>query len=159
MDDSKINNLYQEVKKKNDELVLRYKLLSEYAFPPKQQHQLDAGYDLYSAERAIIPPSANKLIKTDIAIELPRGMYGRIADRSSLALKKMISISGGVIDNGFRGNIGVIIINHGKESYEVIQGSRIAQLIIQPYCTPNIEEVKELNASDRGCEGFGSSGV
>ena len=141
-----------------EEYVLRYQLLSKYATPPKQQHESDAGYDLFSAENATILPSTNKLIKTDIAIELPIGTYGRIAERSSLALKNMISIHGGVIDNGYRGNIGVIMYNQGSEPYNVKQGSRIAQLIIQGYCALPIKETKYLSVSERGCKAFGSSG-
>ena len=150
-------DLHRE-EEEEEEYVLIYQLLSKFAITPKQHHKSDAGYDLFSAENATILPSSNKLIKTDIAIELPKGMYGRIAERSSLALKNMISIHGGVIDNGYRGNIGVIMFNQGSEPYNVKQGSRIAQLIIQKYCAPKIKETKYLNESERGSNAFGSSG-
>ncbi|XP_042522934.1 deoxyuridine 5'-triphosphate nucleotidohydrolase, mitochondrial-like [Dipodomys spectabilis] len=117
-----------------------------------------AGYDLYSAYNCTIPPVEKALVKTDIQIALSSGYYGRVAPRSGLAAKHFIDVGGGVIDEDYRGNVGVILFNFYKEKFEVKKGDRIAQLICEQIFYPEIEEVQVLDHTERGSGGFGSTG-
>uniref|UniRef100_A0A2K6AS87 Deoxyuridine 5'-triphosphate nucleotidohydrolase n=1 Tax=Macaca nemestrina TaxID=9545 RepID=A0A2K6AS87_MACNE len=117
-----------------------------------------AGYDLYSAYDYTIPPMEKALVKTDIQIALPSGCYGRVAPRSGLAAKHFIDVGAGVINEDYRGNVGVVLFNFGKEKFEVKKGDRIAQLICERIFYPEIEEVQALDDTERGSGGFGSTG-
>ena len=121
----------------------------------------DAGMDLYSIETALIPSGEAKLIRTGLQIELPKGTEAQIRPRSGLALKYSVTVlnSPGTIDEGYRGEIGVIIINHGKETFIVEKSMRIAQMVIQTVPVVQLTEVNELSQSERGSSGFGSSGT
>ena len=152
----------EEEGKEEKAFVLKCKMLSDLAIIPRRHHEFDVGYDLHSAENVFIPPASSRLIRTDIALEFPRGTYGRIAERSGLAIKHQIAIGGGVLDPGFRGNVCVIMHNLGKVPFEVILGARVAQVILHPYLTAHVEVVNELGSSGgdaRGESGFGSTGV
>ena len=92
-------------------------------------------------------------------MEIPIGYYGRVAPRSGLAFKNGIDTLAGVIDAGYRGEIAVIIINHGKEDFKIEKGNRIAQMIFEKIDQAEFEEVEELNITERGDGGFGSSGI
>lgn len=96
---------------------------------------------------------------TDIQIELPSGCYGRVAPRSGLAAKNFIDVGAGVIDEDYRGNVGVILFNHSTVPFEVKKGDRIAQLICEQIFYPSIEEVETLSITERGAGGFGSTGT
>lgn len=96
---------------------------------------------------------------TDIQIEIPFGCYGRVAPRSGLAAKNFIDIGAGVIDEDYRGNVGVVMFNHAEEEFEVKKGDRIAQLICEKIFYPDIEEVSTLSTTERGTNGFGSTGT
>lgn len=129
---------------------------------PFYAHIGDAGMDIYSREEKLIASGETALIKTGISIELPPLTEAQIRPRSGLALKHSITVlnSPGTIDEGYRGEIGVIIINHGKESFLVEKDMRIAQMVIKPVIRVNIEEVEDsLSTSERGEGGFGSSGT
>ncbi|KAM4849293.1 deoxyuridine 5'-triphosphate nucleotidohydrolase, mitochondrial [Urocitellus parryii] len=139
-------------------LRLRFVRLSEHATAPTRGSARAAGYDLYSAYDYIVPPMEKALVKTDIQIALPSGCYGRIAPRSGLAAKYFIDVGAGVIDEDYRGNIGVVLFNFGKEKFEVKKGDRIAQLICERIFYPDIEEVQVLNDTERDSGGFGSTG-
>ena len=89
-----------------------------------------AGYDLSAAHESSVPAHGKALIKTDVAMAIPDGYYGRIAPRSSLAWKNHIDVGAGVIDSDYRGNIGVVLFNHSSTELKVAKGMRIAQLII-----------------------------
>ena len=117
-----------------------------------------AGYDLCSAYNYIVYPNSNCLCLTDLQIALPDGCYGRIAPRSGLAHKYMIDVGAGVIDGDYRGNVGVILFNLGKEEFIVKKGDRIAQLILEKILTPEAKQVLALNQTVRGDNGFGSTG-
>ena len=134
-------------------------LLSKNGKCPTQANKGDAGYDLYAAENKVIYPSEKELIRTDIAIQIPEGYYGRIAPRSGLAHKYGLDIFAGVVDSSYRGNIGVILYNSKTNYfYKVKKGERIAQLIIEK--CHDIKWVKTDNIENSGREdsGFGSSG-
>ncbi|XP_036298805.1 deoxyuridine 5'-triphosphate nucleotidohydrolase, mitochondrial isoform X1 [Pipistrellus kuhlii] len=139
-------------------LRLRFVRLSEHATAPSKGSARAAGYDLYSAYDYTIPPMEKTLVKTDIQIALPSGCYGRVAPRSGLAAKHFIDVGAGVIDEDYRGNLGVVLFNFGKEKFEVKKGDRIAQLICERIFYPEIEEVQVLDDTERGSGGFGSTG-
>ncbi|XP_078190332.1 deoxyuridine 5'-triphosphate nucleotidohydrolase, mitochondrial isoform X2 [Callithrix jacchus] len=139
-------------------MQLRFARLSEHATAPTRGSARAAGYDLYSAYDYTIPPMEKALVKTDIQIALPSGCYGRVAPRSGLAAKHFIDVGAGVIDEDYRGNVGVVLFNFGKEKFEVKKGDRIAQLICERIFYPEIEEVQALDDTKRGSGGFGSTG-
>lgn len=139
--------------------MLRVKKLSENATIPTRAISDSAGFDLYSAENKTIDEFGHALIRTDISIEVPYGTYARIAPRSGLAIKHMIQVGGGVVDHGYRGPVGVILFNHGKEKFVITKGDRIAQLILELIAMTEIVEVTELTTTERGSGGFGSTGM
>jgi len=121
-----------------------------------------AGADVRAAidEDIVIEPGDAALIKTGFAMALPDGFEAQIRPRSGLALKHGITVlnSPGTIDADYRGEVGVILINHGKESFRVQRGDRIAQMIIAPFVQASFAEVSALDDTERGTGGFGSSG-
>jgi len=140
---------------------LKIKLINENAFLPIQANPGDAGLDLFSAEEKIIEPGKAELISTGIKLELPKGTEGQVRPRSGLALKHSVTIlnSPGTIDEGYRGEIKVILINHGKKDFKIEKQMRIAQMVIAPIVAVNITQVEEISDTQRGTGGFGSSGV
>uniref|UniRef100_A0A8C5WEA9 Deoxyuridine 5'-triphosphate nucleotidohydrolase n=1 Tax=Leptobrachium leishanense TaxID=445787 RepID=A0A8C5WEA9_9ANUR len=139
-------------------LRLSFAKLSEHAFTPTRGSARAAGYDLYSAYDYVIPPMDKAVVKTDIQICIPTGCYGRVAPRSGLAAKYFIDVGAGVIDEDYRGNVGVVMFNFGKEPFVVTKGDRVAQLICERIVYPDLHEVKVLDGTERGDGGFGSTG-
>lgn len=138
---------------------MRVKKLREYAKLPEKAHDGDLGYDLFSARSVDIMPDETKLVPTGIAIQFPFGYGAIIKDRSSVATKKSLFTVAGVIDNGYIGEIHVAFHNAGKEVVEINIGDKIAQLVLTPVVTTNVEEVDEVVPQDqRGSGGFGSTG-
>ncbi len=128
---------------------------------PKQAHANDAGVDLYSRIDKTLEPGERALIPTGIAVSIPEGYAGFVQPRSGLALKHGLSIvnTPGLIDPHYRGEIGVILINLDKNnSFEIKRGMKIAQLVFQKVAEPLWEEVEDLDITERGEKGFGSSG-
>jgi len=121
-----------------------------------------AGADLRAAvdEDVVIAPGEHALIKTGFAMALPDNYEAQVRPRSGLALKHGITVlnTPGTIDADYRGEVGVILINHGRESFVVSRDDRIAQMIITPFVQANFHEVSELSETERGSGGFGSSG-
>lgn len=142
-------------------IQLKVKKIHPDAVLPKQARAGDAGMDLSSVEEKVLLPGEFALIKTGIQIELPEGTEAQVRPRSGLALKNGITClnSPGTIDAGYRGEVGVILINHSKVSFHIEKQMRIAQLVVQYVPQVFIEEVDELSDSERGEQGFGSSGV
>lgn len=140
--------------------VLKIKKLSEDAIIPFYAHPGDAGLDLFSVEEVTIERGKRKLVATGISIELPKNTEAQVRPRSGLALKYGVTVlnSPGTIDEGYRGEIKVILINHGEEAFKINKGDKIAQMVIMPVLTVGIEEVEILNDSERGEGGFGSTG-
>lgn len=134
-------------------------LLSNSAILPKRGFELAAGLDLYSPVSGIIEPFQRLLIPLDISIELPKGTFGHILPRSGLALKNGIHVGAGVIDEDYRGNVGVLLFNLGNVPFVFKQGDRIAQLVIKSYENINLVQKEKLDDSLRGNGGFGSTGV
>ncbi len=123
-----------------------------------------AGIDLMAAipaeEKISIAPNSSELIPTGVSIELPTGFEAQVRPRSGLALKQCITVlnSPGTIDADYRGEIKVILINHGKNEFEVTRGARIAQLVVAQLPKISFEEVNTLKSTERGASGFGSTG-
>jgi len=129
--------------------------------PDYQHYGEDAGMDLLSAENTILKAGEYKLIRTGLKIAIPVGYGGFVYPRSGLALKHGITVlnADGVIDPGYRGEVGVILINHSKKDFTIKKGDRIAQLIIHKTYPIQWEEVEELSESQRGAGGFGHTGI
>jgi len=142
-------------------IQVKIKRIHPKAQLPKQARVGDAGMDLYSVEEKSIKPGEYALVKTGIQIQLPPNTEAQVRPRSGLALKHGITVlnSPGTVDAGYRGEIGVILINHGKEEFHIEREMRIAQLVIQYVPDVKIFEVTELEESERGELGFGSSGT
>jgi dUTP pyrophosphatase len=138
---------------------LRVKKLSEHATIPVRGSDGAAGYDLSAAYDCVVKAKSKELVKTDLSIAIPKNTYARIAPRSGLAYKKFIDVLAGVVDYDYRGNVGVILANFGDEDFEVKKGDRIAQMILERITTPECVEVEDLEATERGAGGFGSTGV
>lgn len=138
--------------------IIRFKRLCRDAKLPKQAHASDAGFDIYAIRHAVIKPGLQALLDTGIAVQLPEGTAGFIWPRSGWATKHLINTHAGLIDQGYRGEIKICLINHGETDIEVFPGDRIAQLVVSPVYTHAVE-AEELDAADRGKNGFGSTGL
>jgi dUTP pyrophosphatase len=137
---------------------LHFARLSEHAYEPTRGSEQAAGFDLRSAYEYTVPASGKAVVLTDIQIALPDGCYGRVAPRSGLAAKHFIDVGAGVIDQDYRGNVGIVLFNFGKEDFKVARGDRVAQLILERIFIPKLVEMKSLDDTDRGDGGFGSTG-
>ncbi|KKY15479.1 putative dutpase [Phaeomoniella chlamydospora] len=137
---------------------LLIKRLSPKAQAPTRGSDFAAGYDIYSAHDTVIPGRGKALVDTDLAIAVPEGTYGRIAPRSGLASKHFIDTGAGVIDADYRGQVKVLLFNHAEADFQIKQGDRIAQLVLERIYTPDVVVVEELEESVRGAGGFGSTG-
>lgn len=157
---------------------LDVKKLSPEAVLPTKNHDTDGGFDLYSLGNYRVEAQTSALISTGVAIEIPEGHVGLIQGRSGLAVKSGIDVLGGVIDNGYSGDVGVCLYNTkrpsvlaqllyfffkfklagGPESLSIKKGDRIAQIVILPIPKLKVRQVAELAPSVRGTAGFGSSG-
>jgi len=139
--------------------VLQVAKLTDKAIIPTKGSAAAAGYDLYSAYDYTIPARGKVLAKTDVQVRVPRGTYGRVAPRSGLAWKHHIDIGAGVVDEDYRGNLGVVMFNHAEAEFTVKAGDRIAQLVCERIAQPEIQELASLDATERGEGGFGSTGT
>ena len=139
--------------------ILKVKRLKDESLLPKRMSHGAVGYDIHGIENICIPANGRAIISTGIAIELPEGVYGRLAPRSGLTVKKGLSIGAGVIDPDYRGEIKVILFNLSNESQLIRKGDRIAQLILEQVKCPPIREIWDLEETGRASGGFGSTGV
>ncbi|CZR50880.1 probable Deoxyuridine 5'-triphosphate nucleotidohydrolase [Phialocephala subalpina] len=137
---------------------LLIKKLSDKARLPTRGSAFAAGYDIYASKDTVVPARGKVLVDTDLSMAVPDGTYGRIAPRSGLASKHMIDTGAGVIDADYRGQVKVLLFNHGEKDFEVKEGDRVAQLVLERIYTPEVQEVQELEESVRGAGGFGSTG-
>lgn len=137
--------------------------LSEHAVVPTRAHATDAGMDLYSKKgySSVLAGQARGLVETGVQVAIPEGYVGLILDKSGLALNQGLTVLGGVIDSGYRGEICVILQNTSKDTITIASGQKVAQMVIMPIETPEIEVVDELPEAgdERGKDGFGSTGV
>ena len=132
--------------------------LSPSATIPTRGSAHAAGYDIYASTPTTISAKNKALVSTSIAIAVPPGTYGRIAPRSGLASKHFLDTGAGVIDADYRGEVKVLLFNFSDTDYEVKQGERVAQLVLERIVTPDVVEVETLEVSMRGAGGFGSTG-
>jgi len=133
------------------------KRTNELAVIPTRGSPSAAGYDLYSTEEYTLKPLERKLFKTGISIAIPQGLYGRIAPRSGLAYKDGIDVLAGVIDEDYRGDVGVILINLGSVDKVIKLGDKIAQIIFEHYNSATFIETDDLSKTTRDDGGFGST--
>lgn len=142
-------------------MVLNVKRLSPAAVLPSYAHPGDAGMDLHACEPVEIAPGTSAMVRTGIAVELPPGTEGQVRPRSGLAARHAITVlnSPGTVDEGYRGEIRVTLINHGITVFRVEAGMRIAQLVVCPVLRVQVAEVQALGDTSRGTGGFGSTGV
>lgn len=142
--------------------VIRVKKLNEKAILPTYGSAEAAGADLYACLDApvTVQPGESAWIPTGIALEVPKGCAGLVYARSGLGVKRGLAPANkvGVIDSDYRGQIHVVLLNHGKTEQTIQHGERIAQFLITPVLTPAYEEAEELSNTDRGAGGFGSTG-
>jgi len=141
-------------------LKLKVKKLRDDAYLPHYAHPGDAGLDLFACDEAELPAGRSVLVKTGISIELPAGTEAQVRPRSGLALKHQVTVlnTPGTIDEGYRGEVGVILINHGQEPFLITPGMKIAQMLVKPVLCVDVEEAEELSDTHRGEGGFGSTG-
>jgi deoxyuridine 5'-triphosphate nucleotidohydrolase len=137
---------------------VKVKKLKENAVVPSYAHEGDAAMDLCSAEDYVVPAGKRQLVSTGIAMELPEGYWANIRGKSGLAYKKGISTLGGVIEHTYRGEYGVVLLNTGDEDFVIKAGDKIAQVVIAPVATADLEVVEDLSDTVRGKRGFGSGG-
>ncbi len=141
--------------------TLEIALLHPDAIGPERIRPGDAGYDLRATERVSIPQDGTRLIGTGIAIALPDGVAGLVTPRSGLAIEHGLTVlnAPGLIDPNYRGEIKVPLYNTGERRYTVEIGDRIAQLLLVPFWAPALQVVDALGETERGSNGFGSSGL
>jgi len=132
--------------------------LNSDATTPQYAHEGDAGMDLYSCESLILNAGERRTVKLGISSSFPQGSVALIWDRSGNAAKRGIKTMAGVIDAGYRGEWMIVLLNTSNEDFEINKGDKIAQALIQPIISAEIEEADALDESERGKNGFGSTG-
>ena len=128
---------------------------------PRKAHEDDAAFDLRSRVDVAIPSGKIMLVPTGVFMELPIGYEAQVRPRSGLALKHGITVlnTPGTIDAGYRGEVGVILINAGPADFTISRGDRIAQMVVQELADVQLVAVEKLSETNRGTGGFGSTGV
>lgn len=132
-------------------------MLDEGAYTPTRAHDIDAGLDLYSMEQATIPAKGSAVFNTGVHIKILPGFVGFIKSKSGLNVKHGLTTEG-VIDAGYTGAIIVKVYNHSDEDYIIKRGDKVTQLVILPIVTPKVKIVNAIENTERGDNGFGSSG-
>jgi len=131
------------------------------AILPSKAHPTDAGYDLYAVQTLTIQPGESALVGTGIAMALPTATEAQVRPRSGIALKHQVTVlnAPGTIDADYRGEVKVILINHGRAPFQIEKGMKIAQMVIAPVLATQLSEASSLDDTQRGEGGFGSSGM
>lgn len=145
----------------SENLKIKIRKIKENAILPHYAHEGDAGVDLYSTEDYVLKPSQRILVSTGLSMAIPKGYEAQVRPKSGLALKYGITTcnSPGTIDSGYRGEIRVIVINHGSEEFKIEKRTKIAQMVFNKVEGAEFEEVEELDNTKRGQGGFGSTGL
>lgn len=138
--------------------MLRIQRIHPLAVLPRRATEDAAGYDLTTIQSCDIGPGETAILSTGLAMAVPDGTYGRIAPRSGLAAKYSIGVGAGVVDRGYRGEVKVVLFNHGKDPVHIVTGDRIAQLVLEKIKCPRVVECESLDDTARGSGGFGSTG-
>lgn len=139
--------------------MIKIKKLSEDATLPRYAQPGDAGMDFYSNEEITILPNERKLVSTGISMAIPEGYVGLIWDKSGIATKHGIKTMAGVIDSGYRGEVKILVHNLSDQVHKIEKNTKVAQMLIQPIECREVIEVEELDQTERGEEGFGSTGI
>ncbi len=128
--------------------------------PPAYATEGSAGADLAACESVVVPPGEWRAVATGIFLEIPRGYEIQLRPRSGLALRRGVTLlnAPGTIDSDYRGEVKVLVVNHGREPFRIAPGDRIAQMVLQPVVVMNFEEGGGLSETERGSGGFGSTG-
>ena len=142
-------------------MTVSFKRVHPDAVLPAYAHPSDAGMDVRSVDALVLAPGKRALVHTGLVINLPPLYEAQVRPRSGLALKQGVTVlnTPGTIDSGYRGEIGVILVNLGERDFEIRKGDKIAQLVIAPVTQPEVAETTEVDVTDRGAGGFGSTGV
>ena len=142
-------------------MTLRFKRIHPDAVLPAYAHPGDAGMDVRSVEDVVIPPGGRALVHTGLVMMLPPMYEAQVRPRSGLALKHGVTVlnTPGTIDAGYRGEVGVILANFGDGDFSVKKGDKIAQIVVAPVTQAEIAEADEIDETERGAGGFGSTGV
>lgn len=142
-------------------MILRFKRIHPDAVLPAYAHPSDAGMDVRSVDDMTLAPGKRALVHTGLVMLLPPMFEAQVRPRSGLALKHGVTVlnTPGTIDSGYRGEVGVILINFGDADFVIKKGDKIAQIVIAPVTQPEIVETAEIDETDRGAGGFGSTGV
>ena len=151
-----------QAKKKHRNIKVRFKKLVPHAIVPTRAKSGDAGFDCFAAYKSGLLPGQSGLVRTGIAIQLPSGYTAMVCPRSGLALNRNVTVLNGpgIIDEGYTSEVGIILINHDPfNTFKYDVGDRIAQIVIVKYEIPEFIEVAELDDTERGGNGFGSTGV
>jgi dUTP pyrophosphatase len=141
-------------------LDVKVKILSADAIIPKYQTSEAAGFDLHSVDEKTIKAGERDVVKTGLAVALPKGYELQVRPRSGLALKNGITVlnTPGTVDSDYRGELMVILLNTSKEDFVIKKGDRIAQAVIKEILQADFTVVDELDSTKRGSKGFGSTG-
>lgn len=142
-------------------MTVKFKRIDPAAVLPAYARPGDAGMDVCACEDAVLRPGERRLVRTGLVMELPEDAEAQLRPRSGLALKHGITLlnAPGTVDAGYRGEVGIILINLGQEPFEVRVGMRIAQMVIARVTRANAAEVAEVSDTARGAGGFGSTGI
>jgi dUTP pyrophosphatase len=139
-------------------MQVMFKKLSDNAQLPTRAKQHSAGFDIHAPERVEIPAGQSHWVKSGVAMAIPDGYVGVIMARSSLAKKYSLIALGGVIDSDYRGEVQIGLHNLGSDTVEIKAGDRVCQMLVVPYCGESALVHTLLDDSDRGANGFGSTG-
>ena len=142
-------------------MTVKFRKSDPEAILPSYAHPGDAGMDVRSVEEFTIEPGGRRLVRTGLVMMLPPGYEAQVRPRSGLALKNGVTVlnAPGTIDEGYRGEVGVILANLGQEPFRVEKGAKIAQIVVAPCTRAEIVEADEVDDTARGAAGFGSTGV
>ena len=140
--------------------IVGFKKINQDAIIPNYAHEKDAGMDLYSVVDYMLQPGEHKVISTGLSVEIPNGYEMQVRPKSGIAAKYAVTVlnTPGTVDAPYRGEVGVIMINHSKVPYEIKKGEKIAQAVFNQIAYAKIELVDELSDTSRGEGGFGSTG-
>ncbi|MCQ2388698.1 MAG: dUTP diphosphatase [Kiritimatiellae bacterium] len=142
-------------------MTVKFRKIDPSAVLPAYAHPGDAGMDVRSVEEATLAPGERRLVRTGLVMMLPPDAEAQVRPRSGLALKHGVTVlnAPGTIDAGYRGEVGVVLVNLGQEPHHVAKGDKIAQIVVAPCVQATIAETDETDETDRGAGGFGSTGA
>ena len=142
-------------------MTVKFRRIDPEAALPSYAHPGDAGMDVRSVEELVVEPGGRRLVRTGLVMMLPPGYEAQVRPRSGLALKNGVTVlnTPGTIDEGYRGEVGVILANFGAEPFKVEKGAKIAQIVVAPCTRAEIAETAEVDDTARGAGGFGSTGA